>query len=186
VDSAWPAQNSILVFWHQHIFAVISYLSHFSQKQNITALVSGSEDGKMLQSLLKTFHFNIIQGSSTKDGYESLLRLQRNTADDEIILITPDGPKGPPTELKSGALHAARYSGKPLIAMYVCYEKFWQLKSWDRGVIPKPFSQFAITFSEPIYIDRDSSEPELKELKDKIESDLNGNKTRRRVEEPLH
>lgn len=178
-------KNGILVFWHQHIFAVIAYLSRFSTEQPITALVSGSDDGKILQIILKAFHFNIVEGSSTKGGFPSLLHLERNFGADEILLITPDGPKGPAATLKPGALHLAKFSSKPLTAVHVIYHNFWRLNTWDRAFLPKPFSTCDIVFSDPVLVNRKTSEFELTELQNKLESYLHGHQSHSGVEESI-
>jgi len=179
-------ENGILVFWHQHIFAVIAYLSRFSKTSSITALVSGSGDGKMLQSVLKAFHFHIVEGSSTEGGFSSLLNLGRNLKEGDIILITPDGPKGPPEIVKPGAMHLAKYSGKPLIAIHVQYSNFRQLKSWDRGILPIPFSRCKMIFSDPLTLYREASEIEMTELQNKLESSLHGRQSHSRMEKRFH
>jgi hypothetical protein len=179
----WPGCNirlqksSILIFWHCHIFSVIAYLTRFNEPKHISALVSGSEDGRLLQALLRYFSFNIIEGSSSIGGYESLLQLRRKSKQGGIVLITPDGPRGPAGQLKPGAIYLARISGNPLICADVQYENFWQLKSWDRARIPKPFSNCRIFFSEPQFVAPDLNEPELTSLNQNIETHLNGHQT---------
>ncbi|MBL7994117.1 DUF374 domain-containing protein [bacterium] len=179
-------KNVILVFWHRHIFAAIAYLSRLSKRSPITALVSGSKDGKMLQSALKALHFNIVEGSSSEGGFSSLLHLERSLKADQVILITPDGPKGPPEVMKPGALHVARYSEKPLIAIHVKYSSHWQLNSWDRALLPKPFSRCEMIFSDPLPINRNTPEFEMKELQNKLELSLHGHQSHCRVEKPIH
>ena len=178
--------DGIAAFWHRHIFAVIAYLSGFTRERYIAALVSGSSDGKLLQSVLKVFHFNIVEGSSGEGGFLSLLYLERNLLGDEILLITPDGPKGPPDVLKPGVLYLARVSGKKISAVHVRYEKTWALKSWDGAIIPKPFSKCEIVFSEPMMLNRDASDFEITEFQHRLESNLHGYQTHRRMEESLN
>lgn len=179
-------KNGIFIFWHKHIFAVIAFLSCYSKLHNITALVSGSEDGKMLQLVLKALHFRVIEGSSSEGGYSSLLNLHRNVKDNEIILITPDGPTGPTGILKPGAFHLARFSGKPITAIHVEYGSCWQAHSWDRAFIPKPFSKCEIAFSDSLLLNREAPAYEMTELENKLESSLNGNQSCRRMEKSLH
>ncbi|MBL7960143.1 DUF374 domain-containing protein [bacterium] len=147
--------------------------------------MSGSQDGKMLQSLLKAFHFNIVEGSSTEGGFSSLLQLERSLKADQIILITPDGPKGPPEIIKPGALHVARFSEKPLIAIHVKYGSHWQLNSWDRALLPKPFSGCEMIISDPLPVNRNTSEIEMTELQNKLELSLHGNQSHSRMEQSL-
>lgn len=180
-----PPSDTVLIFWHKHIFAVIAYLSNFSREQSITALVSASEDGKLLQTLLSAFHFKIIEGSSSEGGYRSLLSLQEELVSGTTVLITPDGPKGPVGKLKSGVIQLARYSGKPIVCVHAQYQTWWELKSWDRAIIPKPFTRCELIFSDPFFINRNASEFEQSELRNKLEASLDGDQTCRRMEESL-
>jgi lysophospholipid acyltransferase (LPLAT)-like uncharacterized protein len=59
----------------------------------------------------------------------------------EEILLTPDGPKGPRYHLNDGILGMALKSKLPILIISYQPEKYWQLKSWDRFVIPKPFTK---------------------------------------------
>ena len=183
--SECPSNDTVLLFWHRHIFAVIAYLSRCSHERAITALVSGSEDGKLLQSLLKEFHFSIVQGSSTGGGFSSLLGMQKELHKGSIVLITPDGPKGPAGKLKPGALFLARYSGKPIVCVHARYHRYWKLSSWDQAILPKPFTSCELIFSEPFFIERNASEFEQTELINTLETTLDGDKTCRRMEESL-
>ncbi len=176
--------DKVLLFWHCHIFCVIAYLWRFRRERSM-ALVSGSEDGKLLQTLLKAFGFNIIEGSSSNGGFGSLLKAEQELRKGATILITPDGPKGPPQKLKPGAILLARYSSRPIICVHALYQGCWQLDSWDKAVIPKPFTRCEILFSEPFFIDRHTSEFMQTELRNKLETSLNGIQTCRRMEESL-
>jgi len=55
--------------------------------------------------------------------------------------VTPDGPKGPRHHISDGAIGLALKSKLPIFVMNFKSKHFWQLKSWDRFVIPKPFTK---------------------------------------------
>lgn len=173
------------MFWHRHIFSVIAYLSLYHRHTKMTALVSGSEDGRLLQTLLKAFGFDIVEGSSSSEGYASLLKLHRISHEEGLILITPDGPKGPPTKIKPGALHISAFSRNPLVCIHVSYGSFWQLKSWDRACLPKPFSSCVITISELVSSVPSSMNLENETFVHNLELNLDGHQTDRRVESAL-
>jgi lysophospholipid acyltransferase (LPLAT)-like uncharacterized protein len=178
-------KDTILLFWHRHIFAVIAYLSRFSSERSLVALVSGSEDGRLLQTLLNAFGFSVVEGSSSDGGFGSLLKAEKILQNGATILITPDGPKGPAEKIKSGAILLARYSAKPIVCVHAQYQGFWQLGSWDRAILPKPFTHCEIISSKPFFIDRKVPEIIQTELKNRLEASLDGDQTCRRMEESL-
>jgi lysophospholipid acyltransferase (LPLAT)-like uncharacterized protein len=82
------------------------------------------------------------------------------------VAFTVDGPRGPRYEVKSGPVLLAKKTGNPLVPFIVECERFWELKSWDRLHIPKPFTKAAIFSGPAIYVDAkvDDDELEVKRL----------------------
>ena len=81
-----------------------------------------------------------------------MLRLASMLEEGSDIIITPDGPRGPCYTLSPGLIFLAQKTGAPVSRIDVEYSRYWELKSWDRFRIPKPFSRVTITLSraEPI------------------------------------
>ena len=69
------------------------------------------------------------------------------------MAITPDGPRGPVYEISPGLIYLASKTGKPVMTIRVDYERYWELRSWDKFRIPKPFSKVHIRFQEPFVIE---------------------------------
>ncbi len=55
--------------------------------------------------------------------------------------ITADGPRGPSMVAKPGVIQLAKLVDSTVVAFYAHPERAWQLRSWDRFLIPKPFSR---------------------------------------------
>ncbi len=174
----------IFGFWHQDIFAVIGFLSNEASRKPMTALVSASPDGEILQLILDKLDFKVVQGSSSQNGFPALVGLN-SALGSRSVLITPDGPKGPAKKLKQGIMHLARYSQKPVVLIRADCRSCWRLKSWDRFVIPRPFSRCRLVFSKPIPADRYFLEPDSPALKEMMEDTLNGCESRAAVEESV-
>ncbi|MBX7152686.1 DUF374 domain-containing protein [bacterium] len=166
--------HHVLGFWHQDIFGVLAWLDRQNKNDRYVGLVSASEDGNVLNRLMRRLKFGVVQASTNEQKYEAMMAL-RKAARDRSILITPDGPKGPARKAKNGIALLSRLTGLPVVLVRVEYNSAWRLKSWDRFVIPKPFSVCVIELSvvEPIK----HSDPTQS-----IEDFLNGSKTRRSVE----
>jgi lysophospholipid acyltransferase (LPLAT)-like uncharacterized protein len=163
-----PEKPAIIVFWHG---LMLPGWKLFEGK-NPKAIVSLSKDGEILSSLLKKWGFEVIRGSSSKNGKEAL-ELIINNAVDNYVLITPDGPQGPANKMKAGAVVACQRSGTKL---YLCgitinSKKIFN-KSWDKFQLPYPFSIVNIRFSEAIEIEKSLDKKEITTFISKYEIKL--------------
>ena len=77
--------------------------------------------------------------------------------------LTPDGPRGPKHVLQPGVIKLAEATGAAIIPVHVTFTSALRLKTWDRFVIPRPFSRVEVTFAEPIYLPR-AMDPETFEI----------------------
>jgi len=137
--------SGIVVFWHGQMLPVWYF---FAMKNNKSALVSSSKDGEALCAILNLWNFNLIRGSSSKGGSEALEKLIK-FAKQGIVLMTPDGPRGPIYKMKPGAVVAATRASVPLFLARVKIHSKWIFKkSWDKFQFPKPFSIIEIIFAE--------------------------------------
>lgn len=143
-------QNYVLGFWHGTM--LIPWYLH--RKKNFAALVSQSKDGEILVRLLKKWNYEVARGSSNIGGKEALKILLEQAAEKYSIAITPDGPTGPPRIMKAGAVIVAKKSNIPLVLLGVAHSGKYQLKSWDRFEIPKPFSKITLVYSQSKIIDQ--------------------------------
>jgi lysophospholipid acyltransferase (LPLAT)-like uncharacterized protein len=73
------------------------------------------------------------------------------------VVITPDGPRGPAYELGPGIVFLAQKSGASVLPMNLEYSRFWRLGSWDRFIIPRPFSKVRVLISQPLRVDPTSN-----------------------------
>ncbi len=138
-------KGAIFAFWHGKMVAGwLLARTLFPEKKRV-AVVSLSEDGSILSDTLEQLDFNLIRGSSSKGGDEVKHDMQKALQSASIVVLTPDGPRGPLYQFKYGTLRIASSNGYPLIFADISYKNAWKLKSWDHFEIPKPFSRTAIT-----------------------------------------
>ncbi len=130
------------------------------KKKKAVGVTSLSKDGDMLAALLKVWGFSLIRGSSSRGGSEVLKGLA-DAARTSLVLVTPDGPRGPRLEMKVGALIAAHRASVPLVWCGVKIHSKKILPSWDLFQIPLPFSKIEVRFSEKISIDKNASREEI-------------------------
>lgn len=161
-------EEGIIVFWHGFMLPV---WKKFSSKKPY-AVVSLSRDGEVLSQLLKKWNFKLIRGSSSKKGREVLNEIV-DKAPKNLILMTPDGPRGPIYKMKAGAALAAFRAGVPLYLCGVDIKKSFTFnKSWDKFSLPMPFSKIILTLSKPIDIQLNDEKNDLNELLPILESEL--------------
>ena len=148
-----PKSPAVVAFWHGDMLPVWKFMSKYAP----TGLVSPSKDGEILAQTLKKWNYRLVRGSSHQSPKEAL-RMICHEAAKGLVLITPDGPRGPRRKFKAGAVVAAKESGNPL---YLCGVKILSKKvfpkSWDKFVFPLPFSSIQLEFSNPIFIEKDAN-----------------------------
>jgi lysophospholipid acyltransferase (LPLAT)-like uncharacterized protein len=153
-------RNFVLAFWHGQM--LLAWYLH--RNKNFTALISKSKDGDLLEKILKHWGYNVVRGSSSKGGDVALGIMVDYARNNESVLITPDGPRGPLNKMKAGAVITAKKSKAPLILVGIGYNKKRVLKSWDKFEIPKFFSMVNAVYSDPVYINSDLSFADTSEL----------------------
>jgi lysophospholipid acyltransferase (LPLAT)-like uncharacterized protein len=162
-------KNFVLAFWHGQM--LLAWYLHRNKK--LTALISKSKDGDLLEKILKHWKYNVIRGSSSKGGDIALGIMVDSARNNESVVITPDGPTGPINRMKAGVVITAKKSKTPLILVAIGYKKKRILKSWDKFEIPKFFSVANAVYSDPVYVDSDLSFTDISELILNCERKLN-------------
>ncbi len=140
-----PRAPAVLVFWHDEMLPV---WKHFARRQ-ATALTSLSKDGELLAQLLEDWEYKLVRGSSSSGGREALAQME-SLARRSLVLVTPDGSRGPRHKMKPGAVVAAARAGVPLYCIRIRASGLRLQKSWDKFLIPWPFARVEIVISEPI------------------------------------
>jgi lysophospholipid acyltransferase (LPLAT)-like uncharacterized protein len=161
----------IICFWHGRLA-----LTPAAQPEGrrVHGLMSGHRDGLLYARAIAGLGLDSVEGSSRRGGGEALRRLCRLLARNEIVAITPDGPRGPRMRVKPGAVKAAQLSGAPLVPLAAAARRQRRLGTWDRFCLALPFSRGVILWGEPIPVPR-RAEPEALEGRRRVlEQRLNG------------
>ena len=141
----------ILSFWHAHLLFMLQ--SRFAHP--IGVISSRSKDGDISAGVFKFYGVECVRGSSSKGGTGALRELIRMARRGRNIVFTPDGPRGPARVMKLGVVSAAQATGLPVIPVAFAADRKRNLRSWDRMVVPLPFSRVVFVYGEPIEIPRD-------------------------------
>ena len=165
----------VFVSWHNRLFIATEIFRRFRRGHKVYCLISASKDGAWLAEFFAFGGMRTIRGSSSKLGREAVTALADVLRAGHDIGITPDGPRGPLYGFKAGGLIVARRVRAPLILLGGSFDSSWQLRSWDRFHLPKPFSrvrlQCELVLSDEL-TDRDEAAEKLRQRLLAISSDL--------------
>lgn len=165
----------ILAFWHgRQLIIPLAYWAHRSSlKSKIYALISLHSDGRLIAFVIRLLGVFNVAGSSSKGGKEATLSLIEKLKQGDSIAITPDGPRGPINKIKPGILKLADVSGAPIYPISYSAERFWQFRSWDKMILPKPFSRVQIIMGKPLVISGPLSDENIATFSTEVEASLN-------------
>jgi lysophospholipid acyltransferase (LPLAT)-like uncharacterized protein len=161
-------KSVIYAFWHGRML-IFTY-SH--RKQKIHVLISQHKDGEFIARIIRNLGFVSVRGSTTRGGPKAIFEMCEKTASGFDVAITPDGPKGPGFQVHPGIVYIAQRTGMPMVPITNSAENRWRLSSWDRFLIPKPFSKTVIMPGEPIYVPVECTSKELEEKRKELEKQL--------------
>lgn len=163
----------ILVMWHNRIFGCPpAWAKGCGWYRRCVAMTSASKDGEVVARALGVFGIQAARGSSSRRGAAALVALKRALKDGADVCITPDGPKGPIYKVQPGVVKLAESTGAPLVTLNAKFCKSWRLKTWDRFVIPKPFSEIEVSFGVPMYVKKGLSPEQFEEQRQKLQARL--------------
>ena len=145
---AGSSEAALFVLWHNRLFVAAELCRRFRPGRPTHSLISASKDGAWLATFFESMGLRAVRGSSSRGGREAAAELVRVLREGHDAGITPDGPRGPLYVCKPGALVVARRAGVRVLVVGVAYESAWRLRSWDRFLLPRPFSQVRLTLRE--------------------------------------
>ena len=165
---AAEGRNVIYAFWHDGVFL----LPFAHRKSGVMIMVSESRDGDIAARILRHFGFDVIRGSSKRRGFRALIGLITGMRQGRSVAITVDGPRGPRHVAKEGAVFLAGKMRSPIIPAATGAKRCWALeKTWDRFIVPAPFTEGVVLFGEPIKVNGTSKE-EIESRRRELETTL--------------
>src|ERR1700693_4118697 len=158
----------ILSFWHSCIFPA----TYIWRNLQIRVLSSDSFDGEWTGRIIRKFGFVKVRGSSSRGAVRALLGMRRELEQGWAVAFTIDGPRGPRFVAKPGPVLLARATRAPMVAFHIAVEKAWILNTWDRSMIPKPFSRALMRVSRRIVVPADANDSQKEEFHAELQNAL--------------
>ena len=168
----WEKETpAIGAFWHGRLLMMpVVY-----KGRKLSFLVSPHRDGQLLKNVLQRFGFHPIEGTisitqTAFSAFRQMVKIQKSGSD---IAFPPDGPRGPGGQAKMGIIELAKRTGRPILPFAFSASKKKIFNTWDRFLLPYPFSKGVFIWGEPIYIDKDGDQDYLEEKRQLLEKRLN-------------
>jgi len=158
-----PSRPTVPCFWHGELFVDVLYLFELRRLGlKIGWLISPSVDGELAALISRQFGVHVVRGSSTRSGVKALRDLHRAVVREGVSpVMLPDGPKGPPRTVKPGCVVLAQLSGATVLPIACRARRALRLPTWDRMLIPLPFSRVVVAVGRQREVPRDLAGPAL-------------------------
>ena len=133
--------------WHQQFFSAIRHFRKYS-KFNPGMMISRSKDGKLIAGVANKTGWHTVRGSSSRGGKNAMdamiLHMKKYGFGAHIL----DGPTGPIGKVKAGVIKMAQETNAYVIPFYIKPDNAWFFSSWDKFMLPKPFSKVTLIFGD--------------------------------------
>lgn len=158
-----------LCFWHGRLI-MMSFRKPKKRKSHV--LISHHTDGEWIAMVSRYLGIKSIRGSSNKGAVGAIRGMMQVAKQGDNLAISPDGPRGPRHEAAAGAVWAAKATGLAMIPISYSCTRAKVLNSWDRFVIPMPFSRIHYAMGAPIYVPRDADDETQENLRKTLQETL--------------
>ncbi len=158
----------LLCAWHQQFFAAIRPFQNYAFFSP-SIMISRSNDGAIIAGVAERTGWHTVRGSSSKGGKTALRNVIVSLNRSKLAAHIVDGPQGPAGKVKAGVIRLAHLTDSVIVPFYVSAEKGWYFNSWDRFLLPKPFSKVHLRFGELLKFDRTKDPARFEEQRARLE-----------------
>jgi lysophospholipid acyltransferase (LPLAT)-like uncharacterized protein len=155
-------------FWHSCLIPA----TYICRDLGVRVMSSNSYDGEYMGRIIRRFGYVAVKGSSSRNAVRALLGLRRALEDGWTVAFTLDGPRGPRHKVKPGPVALGRSSGVPLTMFHAAVDRAWEINSWDRMIIPAPFSRVLVRFGKLIRVPADATDAGIERYTEELQSSL--------------
>ena len=163
------SRRFIFAIWHSRILLP----SYLYKGADAAILVSRSGDGEIIARILQKQGHETIRGSTSKGGLRALAGLIRRLRDGaKFGVIIPDGPQGPRFRIQPGIVILAEKTECPIIPISYSAKRIKAFNSWDRFILPYPFTKCRVVYGEPVRVPPDADERQRSQCLLRLEAEL--------------
>lgn len=161
-------ETLLIAMWHGDLLMQPHNYRAFRKDGNIKVIVSEHKDGIIIRKVCNYLGVYDIQGSSSKGGVRALRAALKEIKNGVDVAITPDGPRGPRFSVADGLVAISQKTKTRIIALNSYPTSYWQINSWDKFVVPKPFGTINFYISDAFSLEG----LELEEAKELVKNKL--------------
>jgi hypothetical protein len=171
---AASGQPVVVTFWHGELAVGTWYLRRLERLGlKLTFVVSPSRDGEFVMRILERTGGTAVRGSATRSGVKALKGLYRAmTRDGGSPVVLPDGPRGPNRRCKEGAVLLSQMAKAPIVPIAISAKPAWRLLTWDRLLLPPPFSRVSIVIGQTFTATKSENGPNLEQQREHLQGVL--------------
>lgn len=158
----------VYAFWH----CMMLVPAYVGRSWRIQVLISQHSDGEYIAQVIKWMGFGVVRGSTTRGGMRAAKAMVDKARQGFPLGITPDGPRGPRFVVQPGSIFLSQKTGLPIIPVVVGLSRYWELPSWDRFRVPKPFSRALLMYGDPIHVPPNLTEEEMEHYRLLLENTM--------------
>lgn len=174
----WDAGTPFIgTFWHNRLFLIVK---GWRSNGKVYTLISRHGDGQLITDVMGHMGVDVVRGSAAsmgkkrkdRGGSAAFREMVSVLSDGATMSLTPDGPKGPRYRVKDGAVMLAKLSGAPILPVTYSAKNAIVLDSWDRFMVPLPFSKGVVLWGKPISVPADADEAVLEQKRLEVEEEM--------------
>jgi lysophospholipid acyltransferase (LPLAT)-like uncharacterized protein len=159
----------VVPFWHYSLF----YMLHHLRQYPGVAMVSASRDGEYIARVAELLHFETVRGSANRFGIRALKGMVDHVKQGKNAGIVADGSQGPALKAQPGAVLLAAKSGSPIMPIVWAAKRYKAFNSWDRTVLPLPFTQIILEYGNLIWMETDLTAATAEQCRQQLEANMN-------------
>lgn len=165
----------IWALWHGRHLILVDRFKNYTMKsrKNWCVMASRSRDGELLARILEKCGYKTVRASSSKGATTGFLQLISVMEQGYDTVMAVDGPRGPREQVKSGVILLAQKTGMPIIPITASAKRYKQLSSWDKYLIPFPFTQAIAVIGNPVTLAPNVNHDQLISSRLLLEQELN-------------
>jgi hypothetical protein len=165
---AAAGRQPIMAFWHGRILPATCYF----RRRGIVVITSENFDGEWIAGIIERFGYGTARGSTSRGALQALLQLRRDMAAGKAVAFTVDGPRGPARVAQAGAVWLAKVTGNPVVPFHIEANKYWEVGSWDRTQIPKPYATVSLAIGEALEVPPNADDRGIESAREALEQRL--------------